>query len=319
MEWFKMQVIWGAAVERLSDAEAGRFIKALFAFIERGEEFHGSGREEPTTCQALEQLRADKERLEKQQAEAEAKRKALSEKRRAAAEKRWAGGAQGWSSGNAEAPDGLRAAAVWMDEAPGADMQEHANACRAMQEHANASICMQMDAKCMQIQRENKRDTPSVGYGDGDGSAGAGENGPAGGSEILPGDPLALSGDEIAEMLSRDRQIEDAARAYGLPCAEGHLIRARELARQYTLPWLLRAIQTAGNGKEQTWRYVEGILRRYAQGGGPDAPRPARAAPGKTVSAQAYQQREYTEAQLTGISGDLLAEARRMRESAAAE
>ena len=164
----------------------------------------------------------------------------------------------------------------------------------------------------MQIQRENKRDTPSGGYGDGDGSAGAG--GSAGGGEILPGDPLALSDAEIEEMLSRDRQIEDAARAFGLPCAEGHLIRARELARQYTLPWLLRAIQTAGAGKEQTWRYVEGILRRYAQGGGPDAPRPARAAPGKTVSAQSYAQRPYSEQELLDIGPDLIAEARTYRE-----
>ena len=166
----------------------------------------------------------------------------------------------------------------------------------------------------MQIQRENKRDTPSGGYGDGDGSAGAGENGPAGGGESLPGDPLALSGDEIAEALRQVEQIEDAARAYGLPCAEGHLIRARELARHYTLPWLLRAIQTAGNGKEQTWRYVEGILRRYAQGGGPDAPRPARAAPGKTVSAQSYAQRPYSEQELLDIGPDLIAEARTYRE-----
>lgn len=121
---------------------------------------------------------------------------------------------------------------------------------------------------------------------------------------------------EIAESLARDRQIEDASHRWGLPCNEGHMIQARDWAREYTLEWLLRAIETAGGGKEQTWRYVHGILRSWKENGGPDAPRKQQASPAKTVSAQQYQQREYTEDQLNEISGDLLAEARALRGTA---
>lgn len=35
--------------------------------------------------------------------------------------------------------------------------------------------------------------------------------------------------------------------------------------------WLLEAIHIAGDGKERTWRYVEGILRRFLAQGGPDS------------------------------------------------
>lgn len=119
---------------------------------------------------------------------------------------------------------------------------------------------------------------------------------------------------EIADSMARDRQIEEAARAWGLPCKEGNMINARELARKYTMDWLLRAIATAGNGKEQTWRYVEGILRSWQENGGPDAPRKQRASPNKVVSAQQYDQRNYTEDELLSVSGDMIAEARQLRE-----
>lgn len=126
-----------------------------------------------------------------------------------------------------------------------------------------------------------------------------------------------ISDAEIAESLDRDRQIEDAARRWGLPHQEGHMIHARDLARDYTLEWLLRAIETAGNGKEQTWRYTEGILKSWKDNGGPDAPKKQRASPGKTVSAQNYTQRDYTPEELDAVSGDLLAEARARREATA--
>ena len=121
MEWFKMQAIWGAAVERLSDAEAGRFIKALFAYINRDEEYHGGGREEPTTFQALEALRADKEKLEKQRAIEEEKRRALSEKRRAAINKRWA---------KAE--------------------NQHTSEYNCIEPDTNESVCIQVNTNCME-------------------------------------------------------------------------------------------------------------------------------------------------------------------------
>ena len=124
---------------------------------------------------------------------------------------------------------------------------------------------------------------------------------------------FAVSDDELAESLDRDRKIEDVSKAWGLPCNEGNMIKARDWAREYSLDWLLRAIETAGNGKEQTWRYVGGILKSWKENGGPDAPRKQRASPAKVVSAQQYTQRQYTEDELLAVSDDLLAEARANR------
>ena len=123
-----------------------------------------------------------------------------------------------------------------------------------------------------------------------------------------------LSDSDVQEALDRDRQIEDAAKAWGLPCNEGHMLKARELANTYSLPWLLRAIETAGNGKEQTWRYVSGILKSWQENGGPDAPKKQK--PAKVVSAQQYGQRNYTEDELLSVSDDLIAEAQRLRGTA---
>lgn len=125
-----------------------------------------------------------------------------------------------------------------------------------------------------------------------------------------------LSDSEVQESLERDRQIEDAARAWGLPCNEGNMIKARDWALEYSLDWLLRAIETAGNGKEQTWRYVGGILKSWKENGGPDAQRKQRARPSKVVSAQQYQQRQYTESELDSVTAEMIAEAKRMVDTA---
>ena len=124
---------------------------------------------------------------------------------------------------------------------------------------------------------------------------------------------FAVSDDELAESLDRDRKIEDASKAWGLPCNEGNMIKARDWAREYSLDWLLRAIETAGNGKEQTWRYVGGILKSWKENGGPDAPRKQRASPVKVVSAQQYTQRQYQPGELDAIGDDLMEEARKYR------
>ena len=128
--------------------------------------------------------------------------------------------------------------------------------------------------------------------------------------------PFTVSEDELAEALGRDRKIEDASRAWGLPCNEGNMIKARDMAREYTLEWLLRAIETAGSGKEQTWRYVAGILKSWKENGGPDAPRKQTAKPAKVVSAQQYAQRQYAPGELDAVSDDLMAEARKRRDTA---
>lgn len=91
MDWFKMQTVWGASVERFSDAEAGRFIKAIYAYVRHGEEYDGnSGREDPVIWQALETLRGDTESFKRNEANQKAQEEALKEKRRAAANARWA-------------------------------------------------------------------------------------------------------------------------------------------------------------------------------------------------------------------------------------
>ena len=127
---------------------------------------------------------------------------------------------------------------------------------------------------------------------------------------------FAVSDDELAESLDRDRKIEDASKTWGLPCNEGNMIKARDWAREYSLDWLLRAIETAGNGKEQTWRYVGGILKSWKNNGGTDAPKKQRASPTKTVSETQYTQRQYTEDQLLSVSDDLIAEALTRRDTA---
>lgn len=84
--------------------------------------------------------------------------------------------------------------------------------------------------------------------------------------------PFGLTDEEIRKSLDQDAAIEDAAQSYGLPCYEGNMITARELARQYSLEWLIEAIKRAGEGKSQTWNYVRGILQNWADQGYMDKP-----------------------------------------------
>ena len=125
-----------------------------------------------------------------------------------------------------------------------------------------------------------------------------------------------LSDSEISDSLQNDRKIEDACRDWGLPCNPGNMVKARDLAREYSLDWLLTAIERAGNGKSQTWSYVEGILRSFKANGGIDSPGTGHRVvyPEKRVNAQKYAQREYTEEELLSVSDDLIAEARKQRE-----
>lgn len=113
----------------------------------------------------------------------------------------------------------------------------------------------------------------------------------------VDGGGWGLTEQEIAESLNRDRAIEDACRDYGLPCEAGHMIHARDLADQYTLDWLLKAIEIGGSNKQTaSWRYVEGVLRKAKERGGIDKPAPsASKAPAKVLNAQNYEQRNYTD------------------------
>lgn len=130
MDWFKMQTVWGASVERFSDAEAGRFIKALFAYVRRGEEYEGSnGREDPIIWQAMEALRGDVTSFKQKEANQKAHEEDIKEKRKQAARARWG-------------------------------MQKDANACTCMQMDANGCTCIEVDANASQNKNkiENKRD-----------------------------------------------------------------------------------------------------------------------------------------------------------------
>ena len=84
--------------------------------------------------------------------------------------------------------------------------------------------------------------------------------------------PFGLSMKDIAAAQERDEAIETAARKYGLPCHEGNMIQARDLAEKYSLEWLIKAIERSGDGPEQTWRYVKGILKRWKDQGFADEP-----------------------------------------------
>jgi hypothetical protein len=71
--------------------------------------------------------------------------------------------------------------------------------------------------------------------------------------------PFGLTEEDVHASLTRDRQIEDAARSVGLQTTEAGMMRGRRLAEQYGTDALLTAIPLAVD--RPTWAYVEGILR----------------------------------------------------------
>ena len=58
-EWFKARTIWGAAIETLSDAEAGRLMKAIWRYTMSGEQVELSGAEKGIFAIVLMQLGQD--------------------------------------------------------------------------------------------------------------------------------------------------------------------------------------------------------------------------------------------------------------------
>ena len=63
-EWFKARNIWGAAIESLSDEEAGKFVKALWAFTMNGEKTELTGSAAGVFAIAVMQLSMDDEQAE---------------------------------------------------------------------------------------------------------------------------------------------------------------------------------------------------------------------------------------------------------------
>lgn len=72
-------------------------------------------------------------------------------------------------------------------------------------------------------------------------------------------DILSISDEEIAESISRDQKIEEAAMYVGLKVSAAAMNKARDLAFRYGLPELLEAINASID--VPNWSYVEGILR----------------------------------------------------------
>ena len=60
-DWFKARNNWGAGIDTLSDAEAGRFAKALWAYTIRGEERELAGSERALYAIALMTLKQDEQ------------------------------------------------------------------------------------------------------------------------------------------------------------------------------------------------------------------------------------------------------------------
>ena len=61
MEWFKFHTIWGSGLNDLSDAEAGRFLKAVCQYVDNGEIPSLSGNERFLLSIALKHLKQDAE------------------------------------------------------------------------------------------------------------------------------------------------------------------------------------------------------------------------------------------------------------------
>ena len=129
MEWVKLHLDWANGLEALTDendqideAAAGRWILGLLQYVRTGEKPQLSGPEKVLFAMAVADLKKDYAFLEKQTADAEAKRQAVSEARRGAANARW----------NKE------------ESAPECnDMQTDANACKPVQEHTQPSSSQQ--------------------------------------------------------------------------------------------------------------------------------------------------------------------------------
>ena len=111
--------------------------------------------------------------------------------------------------------------------------------------------------------------------------------------------------------------VFDAAQRAGFAQTAHDLDKATALMADYSPEWVLEAVNVAADGtKEQrSWRYVEGILKRWKLRGGIDKePRPetarpvARSGTPRPVLAQQYTQRQYTAEELDKLFDDLTAE-----------
>lgn len=110
---------------------------------------------------------------------------------------------------------------------------------------------------------EKKRETPVAPFdGDGDRPQAGGDHEAA----------SLLSDDEARELQEAFDAVLDAARDIGIPQTSADVRKANALVADYSAAWVLEAVARAGTGpaSARSWRYVEGILRKWRDAGGVD-------------------------------------------------
>lgn len=89
MEWFKVYTDWNDAINLLTDEEAGQMLKAVYAYVLRGEKRNGRDRLELFLATVYNALSRDKEKYDLAVAEEKQKKEERQEHARHAAEARW--------------------------------------------------------------------------------------------------------------------------------------------------------------------------------------------------------------------------------------
>ena len=98
---------------------------------------------------------------------------------------------------------------------------------------------------------------------------------------------------EEADALQREMDdVLEAAAEIGIPQSAADLSQGNRLVADYSAAWVREAIRRAGTGSASTrsWRYVEGILRKWRERGGMDEAR--QAARAAAVGAESDRRRE---------------------------
>lgn len=98
---------------------------------------------------------------------------------------------------------------------------------------------------------------------------------------------------EEADALQREMDdVLKAAAEIGIPQSAADLSHGNRLVADYSAAWVREAIRRAGTGSASTrsWRYVEGILRKWRERGGMDEAR--QAARAAAVGAESDRRRE---------------------------
>lgn len=111
---------------------------------------------------------------------------------------------------------------------------------------------------------EKKRETPVAPF-DGDGDR------PQAGADHEAAS--LLGDDEARELQAAFDAVLDAAHDIGIPQTSADVRKANALVADYSAAWVLEAVDRAGTGpaSARSWRYVEGILRKWRAAGGMDA------------------------------------------------